>query len=199
MSGHDCAGRWGDRRGLFACGTTAGVHWAETVRPWQVRVRTRTAFLSGVSFVATDVRFQRHSLLRDREVERQGDLIAYKDMFTVLVVDSRIERSQSLRDALGRILGHLRQDHHLRVDVLSILTLVRRCFLAVAPASRPGMTTPRIAARNGAALPSATPRSTRRISHKRRQGREPFKALTAGPAQLARLHCQGSGPGLRPY
>ena len=44
--------------------------------------------------------------------------MAYKDMFTVLVVDSRIERSQSLRDALGRILGHLREDHHLRVDVL---------------------------------------------------------------------------------
>jgi ornithine decarboxylase len=44
--------------------------------------------------------------------------MAYKDMFTVLVVDSRIERSQSLRDALGRILGHLREDHHLRTDVL---------------------------------------------------------------------------------
>ena len=40
--------------------------------------------------------------------------MAYKDMFTVLVVDSRIERSQSLRDALGRILEHLREDHHLR-------------------------------------------------------------------------------------
>ncbi len=44
--------------------------------------------------------------------------MAYKDMFTVLVVDSRIERSQSLRDALQRILGHLREDHHLRTDVL---------------------------------------------------------------------------------
>ena len=44
--------------------------------------------------------------------------MAYKDMFTVLVVDSRIERSHSLRDALGRILGHLREDHHLRTDVL---------------------------------------------------------------------------------
>ena len=44
--------------------------------------------------------------------------MAYKDMFTVLVVDSRIERSQSLHDALERILGHLREDHYLRVDVL---------------------------------------------------------------------------------
>ena len=47
-----------------------------------------------------------------------GKLMAYKDMFTVLVVDSRIERSQSLRDAFGRILGHLRDDHHLHTDVL---------------------------------------------------------------------------------
>jgi hypothetical protein len=44
--------------------------------------------------------------------------MAYKDMFTVLVVDSRIERSASLRDAFGDILGHLRGDHHLRTDVL---------------------------------------------------------------------------------
>jgi hypothetical protein len=44
--------------------------------------------------------------------------MAYKDMFTVLVVDSRIERSQYLRDAPERILGHLRDDHHLRTDVL---------------------------------------------------------------------------------
>ena len=44
--------------------------------------------------------------------------MGYKDMFTVLVVDSRIERSQSLRDSFGRILGHLRDDHHLRTDVL---------------------------------------------------------------------------------
>ena len=44
--------------------------------------------------------------------------MGYRDMFTVLVVDSRIERSQSLRDSLGRILGHLRDDHHLRTDVL---------------------------------------------------------------------------------
>jgi ornithine decarboxylase len=45
-------------------------------------------------------------------------VVAYKDMFTVLVVDSRIERSQSLRDAFGQILAHLRDDHHLRTDVL---------------------------------------------------------------------------------
>jgi ornithine decarboxylase len=44
--------------------------------------------------------------------------MAYKDMFTILVVDSRIERSQSLRDAFARILGHLRDVHHLRTDVL---------------------------------------------------------------------------------
>ena len=44
--------------------------------------------------------------------------MAYKDMFTVLVVDSRIERSASLRDGFGAILGHLREDHHLRTDVL---------------------------------------------------------------------------------
>ena len=39
-------------------------------------------------------------------------------MFTILVVDSRIERSQSLRDAFDRIVGHPRDDHHLRTDVL---------------------------------------------------------------------------------
>ena len=44
--------------------------------------------------------------------------MAYKDMFTILVVDSRIERSQSLRDAFDRIVGHPRDDHHLRTDVL---------------------------------------------------------------------------------
>jgi ornithine decarboxylase len=44
--------------------------------------------------------------------------MVYKDMFTILVVDSRIERSQSLHDALERILGHLREDHHVRTDVL---------------------------------------------------------------------------------
>ena len=44
--------------------------------------------------------------------------MGYKDMFTVLVVDSRIERSQSLRDSFDRILGYLRDDHHLRTDVL---------------------------------------------------------------------------------
>ena len=44
--------------------------------------------------------------------------MTYKDMFTVLVVDSRIERSQSLREASERIIGHLREDHHLRTDVL---------------------------------------------------------------------------------
>jgi ornithine decarboxylase len=44
--------------------------------------------------------------------------MAYKDMFTVLVVDSRVERSQALREAFDRILGHLREDHHLRTDVL---------------------------------------------------------------------------------
>ena len=44
--------------------------------------------------------------------------MAYRDIFTVLVVDSRIEHSQSLHDAFGRILGHLRDDHHLRTDVL---------------------------------------------------------------------------------
>jgi hypothetical protein len=31
----------------------------------------------------------------------------YKDMFTVLVVDSRIKRSRSLNDAFERILGNL--------------------------------------------------------------------------------------------
>jgi ornithine decarboxylase len=44
--------------------------------------------------------------------------MAYKDMFTILVVDSRIERSQSLHEASERILGHLREDHHVRADVL---------------------------------------------------------------------------------
>ena len=44
--------------------------------------------------------------------------MAYKDMFTILVVDSRIERSQSLREACGRILAHLREDHHLRTDIV---------------------------------------------------------------------------------
>ena len=44
--------------------------------------------------------------------------MGYRDMFTVLLVDSRIERSQSLREALERILGHLREDHHPRTDVL---------------------------------------------------------------------------------
>jgi arginine/lysine/ornithine decarboxylase len=39
-------------------------------------------------------------------------------MFTVLVVDSRLERSQSLRDAFTRILEHLRDDHHLRTVAL---------------------------------------------------------------------------------
>ena len=47
--------------------------------------------------------------------------MAYKDMFTVLVVDSSIERSQSLRDAFQRILGHLRDDHHLRTDLLGTI------------------------------------------------------------------------------
>src|SRR5271165_7596342 len=47
-----------------------------------------------------------------------GELMVYKDMFTVLVVDSRIERSPSLRDAFQRILVQLREDHHLRTDVL---------------------------------------------------------------------------------
>lgn len=44
--------------------------------------------------------------------------MAYSDIFTVLVVDSRIERSQSLRDAFERIVGHLRDAHHLHTDVL---------------------------------------------------------------------------------
>ncbi|MBV8557041.1 MAG: hypothetical protein JO116_15875, partial [Planctomycetaceae bacterium] len=44
--------------------------------------------------------------------------MAYKELFTVLVVDSRIEQSQGLRDAFGRILGHLREDHHLRTDIV---------------------------------------------------------------------------------
>jgi hypothetical protein len=44
--------------------------------------------------------------------------VAYKDMFTVLVVDSRIKRSRSLNDAFDRILGCLRDRHHLRTDLL---------------------------------------------------------------------------------
>jgi ornithine decarboxylase len=44
--------------------------------------------------------------------------MTYKDMFTVLVVDSRIERSQCLREAFQAIVGHLRDDHHLRTDVV---------------------------------------------------------------------------------
>ena len=42
----------------------------------------------------------------------------YKDMFTVLVVDSRIKRSRSLNDAFERILGNLRDVHHLRTDLI---------------------------------------------------------------------------------
>ena len=45
--------------------------------------------------------------------------MTYKDMFTVLVVDSRIKHSRSLSDAFERILGHLRDDHHLRTDMIS--------------------------------------------------------------------------------
>ena len=48
----------------------------------------------------------------------KGAAMAYKDMFTILVVDSRIEHSQSPRDAFDCIVGHLRDDHHLRTDVL---------------------------------------------------------------------------------
>jgi ornithine decarboxylase len=44
--------------------------------------------------------------------------MAYKDMFTVLVVDSRIKRSRSLNDAFERILGYLRDVHHLRTDLI---------------------------------------------------------------------------------
>jgi ornithine decarboxylase len=44
--------------------------------------------------------------------------MTYKDMFTILVVDSRIKRSRSLSDAFERILGHLRDDHHLRTDLI---------------------------------------------------------------------------------
>jgi len=44
--------------------------------------------------------------------------MTYKDMFTVLVVDSRIKHSRSLSDAFERILGHLRDDHHLRTDLI---------------------------------------------------------------------------------
>jgi ornithine decarboxylase len=44
--------------------------------------------------------------------------MAYKDMFTILVVDSRIKRSRSLNDAFERILGCLRDHHHLRTDLI---------------------------------------------------------------------------------
>ena len=44
--------------------------------------------------------------------------MTYKSMFTVLVVDSRITHSRSLGDAFERILGHLRDDHHVRTDHL---------------------------------------------------------------------------------
>jgi ornithine decarboxylase len=44
--------------------------------------------------------------------------MAYKDMFTILVVDSRIKRSRSLNDAFERILGCLRDRHHLHTDLL---------------------------------------------------------------------------------
>ena len=44
--------------------------------------------------------------------------MAYKDMFTILVVDSRIKRSRSLNDAFERILGCLRDRHHLRTDLI---------------------------------------------------------------------------------
>jgi len=44
--------------------------------------------------------------------------MAYKDMFTVLVVDSRVRRSRSLNDAFERILGCLRDVHHLRTDLI---------------------------------------------------------------------------------
>jgi ornithine decarboxylase len=44
--------------------------------------------------------------------------MAYRDMFTVLVVDSRIKRSRSLNDAFERILGCLRERHHLRTDLI---------------------------------------------------------------------------------
>jgi ornithine decarboxylase len=39
-------------------------------------------------------------------------------MFTILVVDSRIKRSRSLNDAFERILGYLRDVHHLRTDMI---------------------------------------------------------------------------------
>jgi ornithine decarboxylase len=44
--------------------------------------------------------------------------MAYKDMFTILVVDSRIKRTRSLNDAFERILGCLRDRHHLRTDLI---------------------------------------------------------------------------------
>jgi hypothetical protein len=52
------------------------------------------------------------------QIER-GAVMAYNELFKVLVVDSRIERSQSLRDAFASILEHLRDDHHLHTDILS--------------------------------------------------------------------------------
>ncbi len=44
--------------------------------------------------------------------------MVYKDMFTVLIVDSRIERSQAMLEVSERMRTHLREDHHLRTDVL---------------------------------------------------------------------------------
>jgi ornithine decarboxylase len=44
--------------------------------------------------------------------------MAYKDMFTILVADSRVKRSRSLNDAFERILGCLRDRHHLRTDLI---------------------------------------------------------------------------------
>ncbi len=44
--------------------------------------------------------------------------MAYRDIFTVLVADSRIERSESLHDAFEHILRHLRDDHRLRTHVV---------------------------------------------------------------------------------
>ena len=64
--------------------------------------------------------------------------MTYKDMFTVLVVDSRIERSASLRDAFGAILGHLRGDHHLRTDVVGKYPGRGDPPAASAPLGRPG-------------------------------------------------------------
>src|SRR3974377_2125022 len=47
-----------------------------------------------------------------------GKVMGYKDMFTVLVIDSRIKQSRSLSDTFERILGCLRDVHHLRTDLL---------------------------------------------------------------------------------